>query len=204
MRDAEQGKLKDRAPTKGAIGLWLFLLSMAAGLELLFFSYMVFFKDAGTALIGLAILLVVGGIFVGTGFGNLMAEGHKANYEKRPSEILKKNIVLAAIGFLLLTGVIAIRWVYGGSLAGIVVVFFSLSVSTTDTFLAYSRKIRHFYLDKMYLAQKHYALVQLRKDLRQPDDHLDDTWRHVYEKHINDAVLSLTASTSKNRPVRVK
>jgi len=196
MQDAEQGKLQDAAPTTSAIFFWVFLLLLAGGLELTFFTYMVFFKDAGPALVGLAILLIVGGLFVGNSIATLMAESHKAGYEEKEIKIAKKYLVLLGIGISLIAGITTMRWVYGGPLAGIVAVFFGLAVSTTDSFLSYDREMRKFYLNKMFQAQKHYALVHLRQDLRDPNDHKDDTWYVFYTRHIDDMIISLKSSTS--------
>ena len=189
MRDASTGVLEQRAPTGGAIFSWFLSLFLAGGIELLFFGYMVFFKGAGYALIGIAVILLVGGLFAGRGFSNIMSRSSKSEYETKASGIKFeiKDGVLISIGMLLIIGITAMRWIYGGYLAGIVALFLGLAVTTTESFLHSSKELRRYYLIKMFQAQHDYAAIQLAKDLGIRGNDKDDTWRTVYERYIRDA-----------------
>jgi hypothetical protein len=198
LKDAEKGMLLDKAPTPSSIWLWFSCLVLAGGLEIVFFSYMVFSKNAGVALIGLAVLLLVGGFFAGQGVANIMTHSNKSEFQATEVKIQRKYIVLLGIGIALMVGVIVVRGVYGGPLAGIVAAFFGLAVTTTEAFWKYYGAMREFYLAQMFRAQQHYAAIQLDKDLGEKGvgKHLDDTWRVHYEQCINDIIVSLKDSSS--------
>lgn len=198
LKDAEKGVLQQKAPTVSAILFWLFSLVMAGGLELVFFGYMVFFKDAGPALIGLAILLLIGGLFAGHGVANIMIHSQKSEYEASEVKIEKKYIVLLSIGISLIVGITVVRGIYGGFLAGIVAAFFGLAVTTTEAFLSYYSAIRKYYLSQMFRAQQHYAAIQLNKDLGEQGVGKgdDDSWAIHYNQYIDDILINLKEVTS--------
>ncbi|MBI3814844.1 MAG: hypothetical protein HY279_10345 [Nitrospinae bacterium] len=196
LKDAEKGVFQQKAPTVSAIWFWLFSLVMAGGLELVFFGYMVFYKSAGPALIGLAILLLVGGLFAGHGVANIMIHGQKNEYEATEVRIAKKYIVLLGIGIALIVGITVLRGIYGGFLAGAVAALFGLAVTTTESFLLYYAAIRDYYLKQMFRAQQHYAAIQLANDLKEQENEIDDTWRIHYIQHLDDIVTNLRKTTT--------
>lgn len=206
LKDAEKGLFEEKAPTPSAIVTWLLALMMAGGLELVFFGYMVLYKGAGPALIGLAIILLVGGIFAGHAIASIMTHSQKSEYEETEVTVEKKYIVLLTIGISLIVGVTVLRYVYGGPLAGITAVLFGLAVVTTEAFLNYYRAMRKYYLDKMFRAQQCYAAIQLEKDLKERGNAFDDTWFVHYAQHIDDAIArykgigSLSPDASPEKP----
>ena len=145
MQDAAGGALQQKAPTVSVIWFfWFLILVLAGGLELSFFSYFVLYKGAGAALVGLAVILLVGGLLAGHSISQIMVQGIESEYQPSDGKVPKRHFALLAIGILLIVTVVAFRWVYGGFLAGIVAALFGTAVTTAEAFFTYSKSARRF------------------------------------------------------------
>jgi hypothetical protein len=193
LKRAEDGTLERSAPTLATIWFfWFLILCLTGGLELSFFSYMVFFKGGGPALIGIAILLLVGGLFAGAGFSSIMLHRHISE-----EKCEQKHIFQIAIGIALILGSVSVRAVFGGALAAIVAMFFGIAITTAETYWAYSKKARKHYLEEMFSAQQYYAESQHNKDMGERGNHADDTWFPIYQGIIQKITkVIITATTS--------
>lgn len=198
MQDAKDGILQRKASSGSVIILWLILLLMAACTELSFFGYLVFFKGAGGGVLGVAISLLLGGILAGYGISCMIEHSKIAEEEKKGTEykIENKYIFWLAVGILLFVGSTVFRWVYGGTLAGIVAAFFGSALMTTETIFSFNKWSRKYYMQRMFKAQQYYAVVQLRNDLKDEITHIDDTWRTFYECYIESATTVVRDITS--------
>lgn len=197
QQDAKDGKLEQEAPSSSAKWFWLFCLIMAGGLELVFFSYMVIYKGAGPALIGLAVIIILGGLFAGHSIYQLMMHGKKSEYELSKKKVEKKYFVLLGIGIFLILLVTAIRFMGAGFYGGIVAFLFGLAVVTTDAFFFYYRGLRKYYLELMFKVQEYYAATQLERDLGERNNHIDDKWpKTAYESYINSTMKTVKEVTT--------
>ena len=188
LKDAQRGLFEEKAPTPSGIAGWWVSLFMAGSLEIGFFSYLVLYKGAGGLLIGMSVLLLVGGLLAAHGSANLMTHSQKGEYESTEVRVEKKYVVLLVIGIILITSVTALRYAYGGPLAGIIAVLFGMAVTTTEAFLSYYKTMRKYYLDKMFQAQTFYAAIALQKDLKELGNYKDDSWFVQFAAYIDDAM----------------
>lgn len=197
MQHAKDGVFEQKAPSVSAVWFfWFLVLFMTGGLELTFFGYFVFFKGAGPALIGLAVLLLAGGLLAGHGAAEIMMHGKEAEYTASENKIEKKHIILLVIGIVLIALVIGLRGVYGGFLAGIVAALFGLAVTTAEAFFTYNKAARKFYLKLMFRAQEFYSAAQLRRDLGDSSTTTDDKWRIDYIAYIDSTTKTLRDTTA--------
>lgn len=190
LKDAQKGVFEEKAPTTSTLWGWRISLFMAGILELAFFSYMVMYKGAGGLLIGMAIIILVGGYCAGQGLASLMTNSQKCAYEATEVKVEKKYIFLLVLGVGLMASVTALRYAYGGPLAGIIAALFGAAVTTSEAFLDYYGSMRKYYLDKMFQAQTYYAALNLRKDLKDENKYEDDSWYKHFRQYVDEAMGS--------------
>ncbi|MBI4823841.1 MAG: hypothetical protein HY805_06390 [Nitrospirae bacterium] len=186
LQDAKDGILQRKAATFMAIVLWFILLLMAAGAEVSFFGFLVFFRDAGFGVMAVAITLLLGGLFTGYGVSHLIERSKEAAEEKK-EHIYKherKYIYWAVGGIMLIAGSVGLRWVYGGPLAGIVALFFGFALIMTEIIWSYNRWTKKYYMKRMFQAQHYFAALQLRKDLGDKNKPYDGTWIKMFKSYI--------------------
>ena len=80
MQEAQDGVFKQKAPALGGIFSKLFLFLLTGGLELSFFTYLVLYREAGGMLVGLALLLLAGGILAGIGITEVVMHSARTKY----------------------------------------------------------------------------------------------------------------------------
>jgi hypothetical protein len=194
MQEAQDGLFKQKAPSiSGIFGKGVLFL-VTGGLELSFFSYLVLYREAGGMLIGLALLLLAGGVLCGIGMTEILMHGTKTKYgiEERVGSFY---YIMLVVGLALLAGITVFRWTSGGPFAGITAAFFGIGVTATEIAVEYSYQLRKLYLRLMFRAQEYYAARQFRKDLGSKDTHEDDTWFTTYKSFIDGATETITNVT---------
>lgn len=194
MQEAQDGVFKQKTPSLSGIFGMALLFLLTGGLELCFFSYLVLYREAGGMLIGLALLLLAGGVLCGIGITEIVMHGTKSKYgiEERVGSV---HFILIVVGMALLIGITAFRWMNGGQFAGVTAAFFGLAVTTTEIALEYSYQLRNLYLKLMFRAQEYYAARQFRKDLGSKDTSEDDKWLVTYKSFIDSAASTIDKAT---------
>jgi hypothetical protein len=194
MQEAHDGLFKQKAPSISGIFGKALLFLVTGGLELSFFSYLVLYREAGGMLIGLALLLLAGGVLSGIGITEVLIHGTKSKYGIE-EKVGAFYFVLIVVGVVLLGGITAFRWMSGGTFAGVTAAFFGLAVTTTEIAVEYSYQLRKLYLKLMFRAQEYYAAKQFRKDLGSKETHEDDTWFTTYKSFIDGATETINNAT---------
>jgi hypothetical protein len=194
MQEAQDGVFKQKAPAISGILGKLLLFIVTGGIEIFFFSFLVFYREAGGMLIGLALLLLAGGVLCGLGITEIVMHGTKSKYGIE-QKIGGVYIILFIVGIALLVGITAFRWSTGGLFAGVTAAFFGLAVTTTEIAVEYSYQLRKLYLKLMFRAQEYYSARQFRKDLGSQDTHEDDTWYVTYTSFVDGAANTIKKVT---------
>lgn len=194
MQEAQDGLFKQKAPSFSGICAKGLLFLVTAGLELSFFSYLVLYREAGGMLIGLAILLLAGGVLWGIGITEILMHSAKLKYGIE-EKVGAFYYIMIAVGVSLLVGITAFRWMNGGTFAGITAAFFGLAVTATEIAVEYNYQLRKLYLKLMFRAQEYYAAKQFRKDLGSKETHEDDTWFITYKSFIDGATTTINNAT---------
>ena len=194
MQEAQDGVFQQMAPSiSGILGKGLLFL-VTGGLELSFFSYLVLYREAGGMLIGLALLLLAGGVLCGIGITELVMHSTRSKYGIA-ERVGAFYYIMIVVGIALVVGITAFRWMNGGTFAGVTAAFFGLAVTTTEIAVEYSYQLRKLYLKLMFRAQEYYAARQFRKDLGSKETHEDDTWFTTYKSFIDGATTTIHNTT---------
>ena len=194
MQEAQDSLFKQKAPSLGGIFGNGLLFVTTGGLELFFFSYLVLYREAGGMLIGLALLLLAGGVLCGIGLTEILMHGTKSKYGIE-EKVGAFYYIMIVVGVALLAGITSFRWMSGGTFAGVTAALFGLAVTTTEIAVEYNFQLRKLYLKLMFRAQEYYAAKQFRKDLGSKETHEDDTWFVTYKSFIDGATETINNAT---------